>query len=189
MDFKNFVSVSKAARLKISRYISDQAPGMVVRKTLRFIDGNFRGQGWQGSSFNRWQPIKRKGTILVKTAALRRSFNYAGAGTGAVRFYSNIRYAYVHNRGFRGTVNIPAHSRAVYKKSKVMAVNEFTRNGQRKTRTVTNKTGEHQVKAHTRKVNIIQRQFAPYEGSESAILNASITRELEREITKILTLK
>lgn len=170
-------------------YITDQAPGMVVRKTLRFIDGNFRAQGWQGSTFKSWAPIKRKGTILVKDAHLRRGMNYGSAGAGAVRFYNNMPYGYVHNRGFKGTVSVSAHTRAKYQKSKVFAINEFSKSGRHKGKTITNKIGESDVKAHTRKVNIIQRQFAPYEGSESTVLNQSITRELEREINKILTFK
>ena len=179
--------MSRKSVKKIHLYITDIAPGMVIRKTLRFIDGNFRSQGWQGATFNRWTPIRRKGTILVHKGRLRRGMNYSNAGAGAVRFYNNTPYAEVHNRGFRGTVNVKAHTRSKYIKSKVMAVNEFTRTGRHKTKTITNKVAEHQVKAHTRKVNIIQRQFAPYEGHESPVLNTSITRELNREITKILT--
>lgn len=189
MDSQQFAKLSKATKVKISKYITDQAPGMVIRKTLRFIDGNFRAGGWQGNSFNKWYTNARGTSNRVKTGAMRRSFNYSGAGAGAVRFYSNVPYAYAHNRGFRGTINIKAHTRAKYQSSKVMAINEFTRNGRRKTKTITNKIGETMVKAHTRKVNIIQSQFAPYEGSESRILNESISRELNREITKILTIK
>lgn len=174
---------------KVQAYVTDQAPGMVIRKTLRFIDGNFRAQGWQGSSFQSWAPIKRKGTILVKNGRLRRGMNYSSAGAGAVRFYNNMPYAEVHNRGFKGTVSVKAHTRSKYFKSKVMAVNEFTRTGRHKSKTITNKIGESQVKAHTRKVNIIQRQFAPYEGHESPVLNKSIARELERDISKILNVR
>lgn len=188
MDNLQFIKALKQNRTKVMRYIADQAPGMVIRKTLRFIDGNFRAGGWQGSTFNKWRPNVKGTTTLIKTGRLRRSFNYSGAGVGAVRFYSNADYAYAHNRGFRGTVNIKAHTRSKLQVSKVTAINEFTASGRRKTRSVTNKIGESQVKAHTRKVNIIQRQFAPYEGSESQTLNKSIERELITEIKKILTL-
>lgn len=162
---------------------------MVVGKTLRFIDDNFRMQGWQGKSFQKWEPNARKGTILVKNGHLRRGFNYGDAGFGAVRFYNNVKYAAVHNRGFDARVKVPEHKRARYAKSKVFSVNEFTKSGRRKSQTVTNKIGEGTVQAHSRHMKIRQRQFAPYEGSESPVLNKSITRELEREISKILTFK
>jgi hypothetical protein len=48
----------------------------------------------------------------------------------------------------------------------------------------------HQVKAHTRvmKTTMPQRQFMPYEGHTSPVLENSIKRELEREFKRILTL-
>lgn len=188
MDSSEFAKIGRQKVNQITRYITDQAPGMVIAKTLRFIDGNFRAQGWQGASFQRWPAISRKGgTILVKTGALRRSMNYNSAGPGAVRFYSNVPYSGVHNRGFYGSVRVKAHTRAKYGKSKIFAINDFNKSGTRKSRTVTNKIGEAQVPAHTRRMRIKQRQFAPYQGSESPVLNNSITRDIQRQITKILT--
>lgn len=159
---------------------------MVVGKTLRFIDGNFRAQGWQGQSFVKWPANKRKGTILVKTGALRRGFNYTMAGPGAVKFYNNVKYAGIHNRGgtIRKDVRVKAHKRGMFSRDEVSAP------AARKEKWVRQKNGETGVKGHTRKMNLTmpQRQFAPYEGSESPVLNNSIRRELEREISNILNL-
>ncbi|WP_198659605.1 hypothetical protein [Nubsella zeaxanthinifaciens] len=171
---------------QLSTYLTDRAQGMIINKTLRFVDGNFRAQGWQDSSFKKWRGIERKGTILVKTGALRRSWNYQYATGGGVRFYNNVPYAKAHNEGFTGTVQVKAHTRNKYGKSQVFSLTDFNRNGTRKVRTVTNKVGSNQVKAHTRRVHIVQRQFAPYAGHESQTLNNSIIRELNREINIIL---
>ncbi len=168
MDSHSFVRVSRQQVSRIVRYIGDQAPGMVVGKTLRFIDGNFRAQGFQGNKFEPWKKNRRNGTILVKSGALRRGTNYGSAGFGTVRFYNNVKYAGIHNRG--GTINkrvqVKAHDR---KKRK----------------------GFSPVKAHDRNMNLVmpKRQFAPYPGSESQVLNKAITRELARDINKILNFK
>jgi hypothetical protein len=188
MNSNDFAKLTSRRANLIVNYINNQAPGMVIRKTLRFIDGNFRAHGWQGQTFQPWKEIRRKGAILVKTGALRRGMNYSNLSKGTVRFYNNMPYSGAHNRGFKGTVNVRAHTRSVYTKAKVTAVNEFTRSGKHRQRTVTTKTGERQVAAHTRKMNVTKRQFAPYEGNESPVLNNSIVRELEREIKRILTL-
>lgn len=159
---------------------------MIISKTLRFIDGNFRASGWQGKSFERWKENRKRTTTLVKSGLLRRSFNASKSGD-SIRFYTNVKYASIHNRGFSGNVQIAAHKRSKYSQSVIMAVNDFTKSGRRKTKTITNKVGESNVVAHTRKVNVIQRQFAPIgDGSDSPVLIKSISRELERETLKIL---
>ena len=165
----------------------DQAPGMVVGKTLRFIDGNFRAQGWQGKTFERWKANQRNGTILVKSGALRRGTNYTSAGPGAVRFYNNVKYAGIHNRGgtIKKDVRVKAHERRQFYTDEVSAP------GARKEKWLKKQTGSSMVSAHGRSMNLTmpKRQFAPYPGSESPVMNKSITRELEREISKILNFK
>jgi len=184
MNASQFGAMTKKHARLIANYINDEAPGMVIRKTLRFIDGNFRAQGWQGATFQPWKGIQRKGTILVKTGALRRSFNYSNLSKGTVRFYSNMPYSGVHNRGFKGTVTVKAHSRSIYEKHRVQAT---TRSGKVRAKTVTSKTGEIWVRTFTRKMNVVKRQYAPYEGNESPVMNDSISRELTRETKKLLT--
>jgi phage gpG-like protein len=189
MDARLFEQATRRQAQLVARYVIDQAPGMVVRETMRFINGNFTKQGWQGSTFQKWDTNKRKGTILVKSGALRRSINYKGAGAGAVLFYSNVPYASIHNRGGKitATANVREHERRIYKKMSVAQTSLKTRKTTTKIKKLN--TGVGGVKAHTRKMNISidQRQFAPYKGHESPVLNGSITRELEREITKIFT--
>jgi phage gpG-like protein len=180
-----FIKLSRRQAAQVASYINDQAPAMVARKTLRFIDGNFRAQGWQGATFQRWKPINRKGRILIKTGRLRRGVQFTTNGRGEVLFYNNVKYAKVHNEGFEGEVTVRPFTRARYAKGKVFAVNDFTRTGRHRQRTVTNKVGESGVRGFTRKMKIQQRQFMPYEGHESPVLNTSILREIEKDIRKI----
>lgn len=185
IDARLFKNLTKANADRIARYVIDQAPSMVVRKVYRFIDGNFRAQGWQGRSFQAWKANQRKGTILVKSGALRRSINHTGAGAGAILFYTNVKYAAIHNRG--GTINkdvtIRQHTR------KITYTDEVSAPRAKALKYVKKQSGEAIVKSHVRRLNLTipQRQFMPYEGSESPVLNNSIIREINQEIVKILT--
>jgi len=134
---------------------------------LRFIDDNFRNQGWEGIP---WEDIQRDGTILVDTATLKRSFN-GDSVPGEVRIYTNVPYAGVHNEGFEGDVTIKEHKRSKYKKTG-------------KGKKVKSATGN--VKAHTRKMNIKQRQFAPTESSPSPTLEKEVSTTIENHFNDIL---
>lgn len=190
MDSKAFVRQQRRNAGLIATYINDIAPSMVVRKTLRFIDGNFRAQGWQGSTFQPWknkksnEGKKRPGRILIITGRLRRGVNYTTNGRGEVRFYNNVKYAQIHNQG--GIIDTTAHVRAFSRRR--FYVDEASAPGARKPKMVKTHVGDSQVRAHTRKMKIVipQRQFMPYEDHNSPVLDASITRELTREINKIL---
>lgn len=171
MDSKNFQKITSAQAGQIRNYINTDAPLMAGRKTLIFIDDNFQKQGWQAGLFQPWKKNKSGRTpILIKAGHLRRSFNFQ-ISTAVVRFYSNIKYAKIHNQG--GTITALAN------------VNQF----QRKYGANSKKSGTYTVKAHTRKMNtkIPRRQFAPYEGHESSVMNNAIISELQAKITSILT--
>jgi phage gpG-like protein len=77
--------------------------------TLRFIDGNFKAQGFQGITFMKWairkaasKKDKRKGrAILVNKGRLRRGFRKQVQGAGAVAIINDVEYARVHNEGLQ----------------------------------------------------------------------------------------
>ena len=157
---------------------------MVVREVTRFIQRNFELQGWQGSSFTPWKANK-KGLvpILHRSGDLQGGFNYTLKGYGVVMFYNNIPYARVHNEGFKGSVNVPDHSRRRTGPASIYNVKSH------RARTIKVEIGEpHQIPEHTRRMNLIQRQFAPTQNSPSPILEAEITKWLEKDIKAILTL-
>lgn len=168
---------------KLKAYVYNLFPGMAARKTLRFIDGNFRAQGWQGQTFQRWKKNTRDGTILVKKGHLRRSFRQEIA-PGQVRTYSTSNYAAIHNRGFNGTVNIGAHERRIYTASRI-GTGKFNKNGTERMKTIHTESGRVNVKAHTRKMNIPKRQFMPEHWNDSPVLVNAIRRDLIKELKRI----
>lgn len=192
MDSRVFVKQSRQQAGRIASYINDIAPAMVVSKTLRFIDGNFRAQGWQGATFKPWQNKqanigrRRPGRILIITGRLRRGVNYTTNGRGEVRFYNNVPYAQIHNQG--GTINITAKVKAFNRRR--FYKDEVSAPGARKPRFTKTHIGDSSVRAHTRKMKIVmpQRQFMPYEGHGSPVLDNSIKRDIEKEIKKILSI-
>jgi phage gpG-like protein len=69
---------------------------------------SFRNQGFTDESLQRWQPRKRtersrmgNRAILVKSGRLRRSIRSKRFGFLAVKIYTDVPYAKVHNDGER----------------------------------------------------------------------------------------
>lgn len=176
MDAKNFPTDLRQKADLIREYANNGFPRMAGAKILRFIDGNFRAQGWQGSSFQPWKANARKGTILVKTGRLRGSISQT-FGQREVVTFTSVPYAGIHNRGFSGTVTIPAHTRSKYAAVQV-GTGRFTKSGTERTKTMHTITGSTQVKSHQRKINIDKRQFMPEKYNDSPVLINSIKREL-----------
>ncbi|MGR3790051.1 MULTISPECIES: hypothetical protein [Flavobacterium] len=167
---------------EVRQYASVAFPRVAGELTLRFINGNFRAQGFQGATFKKWK--KSKGTTLVKTGALR-SATFFTTQNGQATIKNNMPYAKTHNEGFKGVVSVKAHTRNTYKTERV-GTGLFTRNGTERTRSVTVKTGERTVKAHTRNVDIEKRQFMPIDQNDSPTLNNAIKREVTRDLKNLL---
>lgn len=156
-------------RLKKAEAAQAKLPAILAGDALRFIDDNFREQAWEGEP---WKAITRpNGTILVDTAKLKNSFNFDTA-PGEARIYTNVPYAAVHNNGFSGSVNVPSHKRSKFKK---------TGKGKMK------KTSSGMVKAHSKKMEIDQRQFAPTDGSPSPTLQKKLNTTIENYFKDIIT--
>ena len=173
----------KASELK--NYANNRYPSVAGNIALRFINGNFRAQGFQGQSFERWKKSRKKqGTTLVGKGHLRAANHYT-TQPGQVTLKNNMPYAKVHNEGFNGTVTVKAHSRNQYSKAK-KGTGKFTKTGKERKQTVTYKSGESMVKAHQRKMNIPKRQFMPTNQNDSPVLNNAIMREVARDINKIM---
>lgn len=165
MNWDKFAKELQAMVHKLDRSVQNDILLKIESAGLRFIDDNFRNQGWEGQA---WK--QSDGTILVKTGALRRDFS-AISGDKQVRFVNRLPYAAINNEGFDGQVNIPKHTRSIYAKAG------------RKMK----KTGIVSVKAHKRHMKIHRRQFAPYPGSPSPTLNRLVKNIIQTELFKILT--
>ncbi|MDA6072071.1 hypothetical protein NJT12_20810 [Flavobacterium sp. AC] len=170
---------------ELKNYANNRFPSISGNIALRFINGNFRAGGFQGQSFDRWKKSnKKRGSTLVDTGALRADNHYT-TQPGQTTLKNNRPYAKSHNEGFQGTVNVKAHTRNKYSKKKV-GTGRFTRNGNERMQTVTYKSGEGTVKAHTRKMKIPKRQFMPTNERDSVVLNKAIERQVARDIKEIM---
>ncbi|AOW09505.1 hypothetical protein [Flavobacterium gilvum] len=170
---------------EIQNYASNRFPSVAGNIALRFINGNFRAQGFQGQSFERWKKSKKnKGTTLVDKGPLRAA-NYYTTQPGQTTLKNSSPYAKVHNEGFEGIVTIKTHSRNRYSKAK-KGTGKFTKKGKERTQTVTYKSGSSQVREHQRKMKIPKRQFMPTNANDSPVLNNAIIREVARDINQIM---
>ena len=177
---KNLLTKAK----EVQTYAMTRFPSTAGNIALRFINGNFRAQGFQGASFSPWKKKKKgKGTTLVVTGALRAA-NYYNTQPRQVTLKNNMPYAKVMNEGFKGTVNVSAHNRNRYSKMSV-GTGKLTKTGKERKQTLTYKSGQSQVKAHTRKMNIEKRQFMPTRESDSPVLNNAIQRQVARDLEQI----
>ena len=156
------------------------APGMLGNDAVNFFLDRFQQQAWLGVTAEPWARrrtnLKRNSgrAILISSGRLRRSIRITSITNGQVTIGSDVPYARMHNEGFRGVVNVSAHSRNKYSKEKV-GTGKLKKNGLERMRTVQRIAGTGGVIAHTRKVNMPRRQFmgsSPY-----------LTKLLERRLT------
>lgn len=161
-----------------------KVPGMLGNEAVNFFKDSFRLQGFLGARLEPWRKRrsrKRAGrAILVKSGRLRRSPRIASNSGGIVRIGTDVPYAKAHNEGYRGVVNVPAHSRGRYTKSKEGRGIFSVKTRKERMRTVKTKTGTIQVRAHTKRMNLPKRQFMGY----SPYLDAKLKRLLQAELLK-----
>lgn len=156
------------------------APAMLGNDAVNFFLDSWKRQGWLGNRMEPWPQRKAnnkrsKGrAILVSSGRLRRSIRITSINNGIVTIGTDVPYAKVHNEGFRGVVSVKAHSRNKYIKENIGS-GKFTKTGKERMKTVSRISGSGMVKAHSRRMNIVRRQFmgnSPY-----------LTKPLERRLT------
>jgi hypothetical protein len=55
MNSQQFNLKLQRQQKELKAYVYNQFPSMAARKSLQFIDVNFRAQGWQGQAFQPWE--------------------------------------------------------------------------------------------------------------------------------------
>ena len=186
MTPEQFANALRTKQRELDQYARVQFPSKAANIALRFIDGNFRAQGYQGKSFSRWRKNRTGTTTLVSSGALRAANSYS-LQPGQATLFNRMPYAKVHNEGFKGNVTIKQHTRNRYSKVRV-GTGRMTKSGRERMQTVTQKTGQTTVKTHVRRVDIPQRQFMPITGYDSPVLTNAVEREVARDLLKILRL-
>jgi len=145
-------------------------PDVLATTALNFFKDSFRRQGWRDRGLKSWKPRKDGsrpgGAILVKRGHLRNSLRKLIATWQRTEVGTNLPYAAAHNEGFQGTVNVKAHTRKKYQRTK----------GKRK-----EATGSYSVRAHTRKMNLEQRQFL----GDSEMLERKIDHVIAKAVDTI----
>jgi len=123
-------------------------PDVMATTSLNFFKDSFRRQGWRDKGLKRWTPRKDGsrpgGATLIKRGHLRNSLRKIMVSLKRTEVGTNLPYAAAHNEGFKGQVNVRAHTRKKYQRTK----------GKRK-----EATGSYGVRAHTRNMSLEQRQF------------------------------
>lgn len=184
MNPEEFSRIVRRKGEELKNYAVNRFPTKAGNIALRFVNGNFRAQGFQGSTFKKWKANNRNSTILIKTGKLRAA-TYFTTQAGQATIKNHMPYAKAHNEGFKGDVSVKAHTRNQYTKTKV-GTGKFTKKGKERMKTMTMKSGQFSVKAHTRSMNLPQRQFAPTATSTSPVLDNAIIREVAKDINQIM---
>jgi phage gpG-like protein len=165
----------------VKNYRDAVFPGMAGKKALRFIDGNFRKQSWEGVPWKRRRGGKRNNgrALLIDKGILRRGTNMRTT-SGAVTVFNYVKYAKAHNTGFNGTVAIKAYKRNLFGKYKTSSLKT------KKSSLTKQLKGNTDVKAHNRQMRLPRRQFMPTAERPSPTLNKEVQREVQLQMLKIL---
>lgn len=188
MDAQDFERYIKRKAEELRKYAELEFPTEAGNTALRFIDGNFRAQGYQGQTFKRWKPNKRNGRILIQKGHLRNASYYVTA-PAIVTIRNTQPQAYIQNEGGKITIPITPKMRryawAMYYKegggkAKGKGKRAVVQNG---------KANRWKGIALTKKtyltINIDQRQFAPTTNSPSPVLNDAVVRGIVRGFKRI----
>ncbi|AZA90932.1 Mu-like prophage protein gpG [Chryseobacterium nakagawai] len=150
--------------------------GQVGVIAVNFSKERFVQKNWADRNREAWAPRKRRarGSILVRSARLKRSIRKIAQGSYYVFIGTDVPYAQIHNEGgnINKTVRIKAHTRRTSPRRTRDSRGRYQRNeGGGSTQN---------VRAHTRRMNFTmpKRQFL----GESALLNRRIERFLSREL-------
>ena len=192
MTPEEFQKLVKQHAKEIKLYVNTRFPSAAGDTALRFINGNFRAQGWQGASFSKWKPNRRGSTALVKSGHLR-SANYYTTMPGVATLRNTMPYAKTHNEG--GNIKVPVTDKmrkfawAMYYKEAQSGVRTTRAGHQYQSIEVGRKANRWKALALTKKntldIKIEQRQFFPTTSSPSPVLNKAIQRKIEQELKNI----
>lgn len=188
MDTRQFERLITQKAKEIEQYATTKFPTEAGNTALRFVDGNFRAQGWQGNSFQKWKPNKRSGRILIQKGHLRNATYYV-TGIGQVTIKNTQPQAKIQNEGGKNKIPITDKMRkyawAMYYKE---GGGKKKGKGQRAT-LQNKKANDWKGLALTKKtylnITIDQRQFAPTPNSQSPVLNKAVERGVVRAFKQI----
>lgn len=195
MTPEEFDKLIKQKAKELETYVVARFPAESGNTAIRFINGNFRAQGWQGSTFSAWPKNKRGGTTLIQTGHLRSATYYVTSpGTATIR--NTEPYADIHNEG--GDVDIPVTAQmrkffwAMYYKEAGKGIKTNKAGAQYQSIEVGRKANKWRSMALTKKqvfnLTLPRRQFMPTASRPSPVLNKAIQRNIARELERLFKL-
>ncbi|WP_024999266.1 phage virion morphogenesis protein [Prevotella falsenii] len=110
---------------------------IVAETATEYFKETFRKKAFDGNPWTPAKTPKRRGSLLIDSGAMLNSIRPLVISPQRVVIAAGnqkVTYARVHNEGYDGEVQVPAHTRRT-------------------------KKGSTNVKAHTRTAHVIQRQF------------------------------
>ncbi|UBD75698.1 phage virion morphogenesis protein [Parabacteroides goldsteinii] len=134
MDFNDLINYFTS----LPDQVLDDTSKIVAETATEYYKERFKAKEFDG---NPWAPTRApraNGSLLINSGNLLNSIRPAYVGHDKVIISAGnekVNYAQVHNEGYTGPVNVPAHIRH------------------------TKKWGDVNVKDHTRNTDIPQRQF------------------------------
>lgn len=147
----------------LNRDIIEDAANIVAETATSYFKETFKYKGFDGNPWLQAKHPKRTGSLLIDSGALVNSIRPAIVTKEKVVISagnSHTPYAQIHNEGYKGVIQIGAHTRL-------------------------RKGKQEKVKSHSRKVDIPQRQFM----GQSEILNdkihGDITNYLNSKLKKL----
>ncbi|MFZ4772356.1 MAG: hypothetical protein ACOYLO_19380 [Ferruginibacter sp.] len=166
------------------RGVIKRIPGVLAVVGVNFFKDSFRRQGWLDKRTENWKKRapgakRNKGrAILISSGRLRNAIRIAEKSFSRVVIANNVPYALAHNDGFKGTVTVKAHTRGKYKR---VSERYKTKAGNERTRSRKEQSATYQVRSHTRKMNMPQRQFM----GDSAVLTRKIEKTIDLAVMHI----
>lgn len=113
------------------------AAEIVAETATEYFKETFRKKAFDGNPWAPTRTAKKRGSLLVDSGAMMNSIRPLVVSLQRVVIAAGnqkVTYAKVHNEGYDGEVQVPAHTRRT-------------------------KKGSTNVKAHSRTAHVIQRQF------------------------------
>lgn len=169
------------------RAVLPSLPLLVGNEMVNFVKDRFRHGNWRGNTIEPWKARAAKAkrnkgrALLIDSGRLRRSIRITKRSNDAVAVGTDVPYARAHNEGFERTVQVKAHDRKKYGKQQVES-GAVTRSGKHRLKTVQTIKGITQVKAHSKKMNLPQRQFLGHSPWLTKSLQVMVTKTIMKAL-------
>lgn len=134
-------------------------PKVLANEAVNYSLDAFKSQSWDGQQWPARKDKRNTRSLLIRSGRMRRAIRVEDITDKGFVLVNDTPYAKAHNEGFDGAVSVRSFKRKSFGKGKVYSINDRTKKGGRKSKTVSFQTGESTVKAHTKRLRIPQRRF------------------------------